>query len=101
MSKTLAIIIAVIAASFAVPFFGFVNPFPVAVVWGAGVSALSILAGVYWTQYTITNHPEKFARLYAKYLPIEEAKALIANGKSIALDKLRDAILLEVRKLFH
>ena len=96
MSTALMSIIAALAVAIG-GFFVTMVP-PLSWLWAAAVVALSFLAGMQYVLYTSTSDPEKLARLVAKYLPVSEVQALIANGKdafSQAVAKAKGVILNE------
>lgn len=61
---------------------GFIYPLPVPFswIWAAAIGTLAFLAGVQYAVYTAAKDPEKLARLVAKYLPVEDIKALAGTG---------------------
>jgi hypothetical protein len=78
----MSVVLMYLVAFAAVAVGGFVYPLPVPFswLWATAIGALAFLAGVQWSAYTIAKDPEKMARLVAKYLPVDEIKALIGTG---------------------
>lgn len=96
MPQILAILIG-LAIVFFIGLFVAIPP-PFGWVRDAGNVVLAALAGVQWTIYTNTNHPDKLAAFAAKYLPVEAVQALIQDGKdafSQAVAKAKGVILRE------
>lgn len=96
MSKALMTIVALAVVFFIGLFVAIPPPFG----WArdAAIAALAALAGVQWTVYTNTNHPDKLAAFVAEHLPVDEVRKLIADGKdafSQAVAKAKGVIVRE------
>lgn len=71
-----------------------------AVVWAGACVVAALLVGVQWTVYTTVEHPDKFARLYAKYVADPRLDAeVLAKKLDRELADLKSRVLAELSRL--